>query len=169
VATDLSRFHAVIKAQTTADVQATLMEVAPKFDIILMPAAISDYRIENPSTDKLHRSENASLDLHLIANPDLLVGLGKAKKESNSHQLIVGFAAEVVHPGGSLIDLAKAKLARKGVDVLVANDVTGGKTFESESNSVVMVSHELGDSSSKGSKYEVANQILTYLKPLIAH
>jgi phosphopantothenoylcysteine synthetase/decarboxylase len=58
-------------------------------------------------------------------------------------------------------------LARKGVDVVVANDVSGGATFESETNSVVIVSNQTQDLAVTGSKYEVANQILTFIKPLL--
>jgi phosphopantothenoylcysteine decarboxylase/phosphopantothenate--cysteine ligase len=165
---DLFRFKSVITAKTTADVQSQLRELGPKFDIILMPAAISDYKIDNPSADKLHRADNPTIDLHLVANPDLLSELVSAKKAKNANQLIVGFAAEVPQAGQSLSELAKNKMARKGVDVVVANDVSGGATFDSENNSVVIVSNQTQDLAVTGSKYEVANQILTYIKPLLS-
>jgi phosphopantothenoylcysteine decarboxylase/phosphopantothenate--cysteine ligase len=163
---DLSRFKSVITAKTTADVQLQLRELTPRFDVILMPAAISDYKIDNPSSDKFHRADNPTIDLHLVPNPDLLSELVSAKEARNANQLIVGFAAEVPQAGQSLSDLAKNKLARKGVDVVVANDVSGGATFDSENNSVVIVSNQTQDLVVTGSKYEVANQILTYIKPL---
>ena len=164
---DLYRFKSVITTKTTADVQSELRELGPKFDIILMPAAISDYKIEDPSSEKLHRADNPTIDLHLVANPDLLTELVSAKKARNSNQVIVGFAAEVPQAGKSLSELAKNKLARKGVDVVVANDVSGGATFDSENNSVVIVSNQTQDLAVTGSKYEVANQILSYVKPLL--
>lgn len=167
LSTDIYSFKSVITAKTTADVQAHLQELGSKFDLILMPAAISDYRIDNPSSDKLHRADNPTIDLRLVANPDLLSELVSAKKARNSNQVIVGFAAEVLQPGQSLSDLANIKLARKGVDVVVANDVSGGATFDSENNSVVIVSNQTQDLAVTGSKYEVANQILTFIKPLL--
>jgi len=164
---DLSRFKSVITAKTTADVQYQLRELTPMFDVILMPAAISDYKIDNPSADKLHRADNPTIDLHLVANPDLLSELVSAKEARNANQVIVGFAAEVPQAGQSLSVLAKNKMARKGVDVVVANDVSGGATFDSENNSVVIVSNQTQDLAVTGSKYEVANQILSYIKPLL--
>lgn len=164
---DISRFKSVVTAKTTTDVQSLLQELGSKFDLILMPAAISDYRIDNPSSDKLHRADNSTIDLHLVANPDLLSELANAKKARNSNQVIVGFAAEVLQAAQSLSELAKSKLARKGVDVVVANNVSGGATFESETNSVVIVSNQTQDLAVAGSKYEVANQILTFIKPLL--
>lgn len=164
---DLSRFESVFTAQTTADVQLQLRELGSKFDLILMPAAISDYRIEDPSSDKLHRADSPTIKLELVANPDLLTELVDVKKTRNTNQVIVGFAAEVLQAEQSLSELAKSKLARKGVDVVVANDVSGGETFGSDDNSVVIVSNQAQDLAVTGSKYEVGNQILTYIRPLL--
>jgi phosphopantothenoylcysteine decarboxylase/phosphopantothenate--cysteine ligase len=169
---EVSSFPNTHKAKTTSDVQALLEELGPHFDCILMPAAISDYRVVNPASGKLHRAEQPTLELHLVANPDLLSNLVSSRTSTSKNQVIVGFAAEVLQPGDSLQalqELAKAKLDRKGVDVMVANDVSGGSVFSSETNEVVMVGKDLNPIDFAGTKYEVAMAILDYIKPLLAN
>lgn len=167
VGLDLSRFKNVYNAKSFADVQELLQKHAADADVILMPAAISDYRVENPSQDKIHRAQQPTLDLHLVANPDLLTNLVTAKSSGALTQLIVGFAAEVVADQTELATNAKNKLASKGVDVIVANNVSNGQSFDSDDNSVLIVSNKGKDETFTGSKYEVSNGILDYIKPLI--
>lgn len=169
---EVSSFPHTHKAKTTSDVQALLEELGPHFDCIFMPAAISDYRVVNPASGKLHRAEQPTLELHLVANPDLLSNLVSSRKSTSKNQVLVGFAAEVLQPGDSLQalqELAKAKLDRKGVDVMVSNDVSGGSVFSSETNEVVIVGKDLNPIDFAGNKYEVAMAILDYIKPLLAN
>lgn len=167
VGLDLSRFKNLYSAKSFEDVQELLQKHAAGADVILMPAAISDYRVDNPSKDKIHRSQQPTLDLHLVANPDLLTNLATAKSTSALTQLIVGFAAEVVADQTELTTNAKNKLASKGVDVIVANNVSNGQSFDSDDNSVLIVSNKGKDEAFTGSKYEVSNAILDYIQPLI--
>ena len=85
-------------------------------DIAIMAAAVSDYRPMNQATQKIKKETNDSLDIRLELNPDILFGLGVRK----THQFLVGFAAET----NDVIEHGKAKLARKNLDMLVANDVS---------------------------------------------
>ena len=167
IGSETSRFKNLHIAKSFTDVQDLLQEHAAEADVILMPAAISDYRVENPSQDKIHRAEQPTLELTLVSNPDLLSNLVLSRAERQSTQLIVGFAAEVVADQAELAASAKNKLASKGVDVIVANNVSNGKSFDSDENSVLVVSNKGKDMSFTGSKYEISNGILDYIKPLI--
>ena len=167
IGSDTSRFKNLHIAKSFSDVQELLQEHAAEADVILMPAAISDYRVENPSQDKIHRAQQPTLELTLVSNPDLLSNLVLSRAERQLTQLIVGFAAEVVADQAELAASAKNKLASKGVDVIVANNVSNGKSFDSDENSVLVVSNKGKDMSFTGSKYEISNGILDYIKPLI--
>ena len=167
VGIDLSRFKNLHAAKSFVDVRELLEKHSADADVILMPAAISDYRLENPSENKIHRSQQPTLELHLVANPDLLTQLVTAKTTDQVRQLIVGFAAEVVADQTELASNAKGKLASKGVDVIVANNVSHGQIFDSDKNSVLVVSQNGNDEAFTGSKYEVSNHILDYIKPLL--
>ena len=167
IGSDTSRFKNIHIAKSFSDVQELLKEHGAEADVILMPAAISDYRVENPSQDKIHRAQQPTIELTLVSNPDLLSNLVLSRAERQSTQLIVGFAAEVVASQAELATNAKNKLTSKGVDVIVANNVSNGQSFDSDENSVLVVSDKGNDAALTGSKYEVSNGILDYIKPLI--
>jgi len=167
IGSDISRFKNLHIAKSFSDVQELLKEHGAEADVILMPAAISDYRVENPSQDKIHRAQQPTIELTLVSNPDLLSNLVLSRAERQSTQLIVGFAAEVVASQAELATNAKNKLTAKGVDVIVANNVSNGQSFDSDENSVLVVSDKGNDTAFTGSKYEVSNGILDYIKPLI--
>ncbi len=159
---DLSRFNDVVKVSSTKELNSSLQELATKADVVLMPAAVSDFRVKEQSDGKLSRSDSESQSIELIANPDLLLGLSKLRKDKQLKTLLVGFAAEVLEDGQGSQELtarAHAKLERKGVDLIVANDVSNGKVFESDENSVVVVSKSSYQEFA-GSKIEIANKVL---------
>ncbi len=116
--------HAKVKRfRTTADLQHLLEEEARPADVVIMAAAVADYRPKGvPGAGKLRR-EAAGLTLELEATPDLLAGLGKSRLPG---QLLVGFALE---PRERLVESAREKLARKSIDLIVANEL---ETMESE-------------------------------------
>jgi phosphopantothenoylcysteine decarboxylase/phosphopantothenate--cysteine ligase len=113
----------------------------------------------------MHREDSETKNLELVANPDLLAGLSRLRMDSKLNVALVGFAAEVLEPGqgsNELIERAKAKLAKKGVDMIVANDVSNGQVFDAEDNSVVIIAKE-EQQLLAGSKVTVANSILDVL------
>ena len=162
---DLSRFSNVVRVSSTEELSAALNAASLTADAILMPAAVSDFRVSNPLIGKMHREDSETKNLELVANPDLLAGLSRLRMDSKLNVSLVGFAAEVLEPGqGSkeLIDRAKEKLAKKGVDMIVANDVSNGQVFDADDNSVVIITKE-EQQLSAGSKLTVANSILDVL------
>ena len=125
--------------RSTSDLLAALDEVGCEFDIVVMPAAVSDYRVENPSSTKVKKSDNGStLELSLVENPDVISKLAHDVRAANANAKIVGFAAETAN-GQALANLAAGKLKRKGLDLVVANEVSESIGFDKDSNDVLLV------------------------------
>jgi phosphopantothenoylcysteine decarboxylase/phosphopantothenate--cysteine ligase len=162
---DLSRFSKVVRVSSTEELSAALNADSSTADAILMPAAVSDFRVSNPLIGKMHREDSQTKNLELVANPDLLAGLSRLRMDSKLNVALVGFAAEVLELGqgsNDLIERAKVKLAKKGVDMIVANDVSNGQVFDADDNSVVIITKE-EQQLLAGSKLTLANSILDVL------
>lgn len=135
----------------------TVLELFATQDLVIKSAAVADYRPKTVHTEK-HKKVHGPLTIELEETTDILKVLG-AKK---THQLLVGFAAETEQ----LEDHARAKLERKNVDFLVANDVSKRDIgFRSDDNEVVLFR---ADGSSvrlpRQSKQRLAHELLTYFK-----
>jgi phosphopantothenoylcysteine decarboxylase/phosphopantothenate--cysteine ligase len=138
--------------------QHAVITASPGYDIVIMAAAVSDYRVETISGTKLKKSENqGQLQLSLVENPDILHELSLSKK---SDQIVVGFAAETAS-GEELLQIAQEKLSRKGCDFLVVNQVGWDQGFGTESNTVTVIASG-GDilNMATGSKVSVSDAIL---------
>ena len=130
------------------------------YDILVMAAAVADYKpIESTST-KLKRSElGQELNLSLVANPDILAETVKRLISSATKAVVVGFAAEA---SNDLESLARIKLTAKGCDYLIANDISDGKVFGKDHTELVLVSQS-GSNSFQGSKQSVAKDVLSLI------
>jgi phosphopantothenoylcysteine decarboxylase/phosphopantothenate--cysteine ligase len=142
-----------VPVRSTEQMQNAVRERAREANIVIMAAAVADYRPAAPHDQKLKRSEG-NFTLQLEPTPDILAEIGREK----AGRILVGFAAET----GSIAENAKDKLARKGADIIVANDVTQeGAGFDVDTNIVTLY---LRDSREiplpKMSKFDVANRIL---------
>src|SRR5262249_12776933 len=117
------------------DMQRALADAAKRADVVVMSAAVADYRVAKPAKHKLKRGQlGAKLALELVANPDLLAELGAARKGKSP--VLVGFAAETQ----DVVANAQAKLAAKRCDLIVANDVAeAGSGFATDTNRVTLV------------------------------
>lgn len=150
-----------VDVSTTEELRVALGELAPTTDVLIMAAAVSDYRIEKPSSSKLKKADLGSTPtLNLVENPDLLAEVA-AHRPLSSNQILVGFAAETL-TGEELVASAHKKLRSKNVDLIVANDVSHGAVFGRESTSIKLVS-ENSESSFDGTKLEAANAILNWV------
>lgn len=128
----------VVKVETTAQLQEHVIEASASADAVVMAAAPADFRPEHAAVTKIKKSDDGSSpDIRLTQNPDILAGL--ARERPNDHIVVVGFAAETGDDTGSVMDHARAKLARKGCDLLVVNDVGGGAVFGSHDNEAVVL------------------------------
>jgi phosphopantothenoylcysteine decarboxylase/phosphopantothenate--cysteine ligase len=147
----------VVTIESAAQLDAALTDAAKGADVIIMAAAVADYRPAKPAAHKLKRGQlGAKTELALVANPDLLAGLGKHRGAKRT-PLLVGFAAETQ----DVVANAKAKLAAKRCDMVVANDVSEpGAGFAVDTNRVTMVDRDGVVELPAGSKAEVAHRIL---------
>ena len=162
IESDTSRFSNVIKVTTTAELGSALDELITTSDALFMPAAVSDFRVAQIEAGKLSRHDTEELELKLVANPDLLSGLSAKRKAAGLKTLLVGFAAEVLDQPGDRSELeqrAVKKRMSKNIDLVVANDVTGGAVFDQDTNQICIVSAS-GSVERQGTKFEVANEIL---------
>lgn len=107
----------VFRFRTTADLEELLRAHGPRADVVIMAAAVADYRPKAAQIDGKIRRAAAGLTLELEATPDLLAELGAKRHEG---QRLIGFALE---PRERLVESAKSKLERKRVDAIVANEL----------------------------------------------
>ncbi len=121
----------VIPVLTAEEMRAAVLQFIEAATIVMKAAAVADYRVARPATEKI-RSQREELTLELAPNPDILRELGRLK----GRRFLVGFAAETT----GVRESARAKLETKGVDLMVANDVSRGDIgFDVEENEVVML------------------------------
>ena len=121
----------VRSVETAAEMQAAV-EAERGADVIVMAAAVADFRPRNAADHKLKKHDGVP-QIELEPTPDILAGLGAAKRPG---QVLVGFAAET----DDLVANAEAKLTAKRVDLVVANDVSApGVGFASDTNAVVLL------------------------------
>lgn len=150
---------AVRRVSTTAELRDAAREEATSADVVVMAAAVADYRPESVADGKIKKEAQGDvLDLRLVRNPDILAELTAARRPG---QTIIGFAAETEPDEAALLELGRAKAVRKGVDLLVVNRVGWTEVFGTPENAVVVVSGE-GDkvTEAAGSKESVAHRIL---------
>ncbi len=122
----------VVRVESAAEMQAAVVPRAPAMDVVIMAAAVADFRPIAPSPEKI-RKDAGPPSITLEATHDFLVDLGRDKPAG---QVLVGFAAET----NGLRDSARAKLERKHLDLIVGNDVSApGAGFEHDTNQVVLV------------------------------
>ena len=122
----------VVEVETAAEMAAACDMEAPNADIVVMAAAVADFRPADTADGKLKKRDGAPA-VELVPTVDILAGLGAAKPDG---QVLIGFAAET----DDLIGNAAEKLARKNLDAIVANDVSKpGVGFEHATNEVVIL------------------------------
>ncbi len=143
----------LINVNTTLEMYDAVMSNYKEQDIIIKSAAVSDYRPEIVSTNKIKKSDG-NLNLTLVRNPDILKELGILKE----NRILIGFAAE----SQDVIQNAKSKISRKNLDFIVANNIKEeGAGFGSDTN-IVQIINKNGEIEkiAKSNKIEIANRIL---------
>jgi phosphopantothenoylcysteine decarboxylase/phosphopantothenate--cysteine ligase len=128
----------VVRVETTGQLRDAVVGAAPSADAVVMAAAPADFRPTATSGSKIKKADDGSAPVvDLTQNPDILREI--SSQRSRPGAVIVGFAAETGDESGSVLDLARTKLARKGCDLLVVNDVSGGAVFGSPDNEAVIL------------------------------
>jgi len=147
---------------STLELSDAVTAAAKDADVVIMAAAVADYRPESVAESKIKKETQGDvLNLTLVKNPDILYDLAAAKR---ADQIVIGFAAETETDPAALLALGKAKLERKGCDYLVLNNVGWTTGFATEGNTITILAKG-GDivSEATGSKTSVADRILDVL------
>jgi phosphopantothenoylcysteine decarboxylase/phosphopantothenate--cysteine ligase len=131
----------VVQVTSTRDLYDEITGRAGDADAIVMAAAPADFRPADVAEHKIKKTGDGSVPaVSLIENPDILATVSHDRRRDG--QVIVGFAAETGDAEHSVLELGRAKLKRKGCDLLVVNDVSGGKVFGSDLNEAVILDRD---------------------------
>ena len=145
----------VVRVGTACEMKTAVDEAFPSADIAIFSAAVSDFRPRTVSDRKLKKGadDEALAHIELVENPDILASCGAAKREG---QVVVGFAAET----NDVVGNARSKLSRKKADFIVANNVSSGRGFGTDSDEVAFVSASGEEHLPEMGKRELAVRIL---------
>ena len=128
----------LVAVETTAELHHEVVAAAATADAVVMAAAPADFRPTQRSEAKIKKAADGSAPpITLTQNDDILHEISTHRGSADA--VIVGFAAETGDATGSVLELARAKLARKGCDLLVVNDVGGGAVFGSPDNEAIIL------------------------------
>ncbi|MBN9457815.1 MAG: bifunctional phosphopantothenoylcysteine decarboxylase/phosphopantothenate synthase [Bosea sp.] len=130
-------------------------------DLAIFAAAVADWRVADAASEKMKKDGGKLPPLSLVENPDILATV--AQRKNGRPGFVVGFAAETQN----VIDYAKAKLARKGCDLIVANDVGGTGVMGGDANTVHLVTAEGIETWPTLPKEEVASRLVAHLARLL--
>jgi phosphopantothenoylcysteine decarboxylase/phosphopantothenate--cysteine ligase len=123
----------VVPVVSTGEMREAVLAAAADADAVVMAAAVADYRPAEHSGEKIKKTGSEGMTLRLVQTPDILAEL--SAQRSRPGQVIVGFAAET----GDLLENGRAKLAAKGCDLLVVNQVGRGVGFGTPENQAVVL------------------------------
>ena len=145
----------LVSVRTAAEMHAAVQQHAMASDIVVMAAAVADYTPEQTAANKIEKSDGP-LELRLVRTADILAELGRIRGE-NSKPILVGFAAE----SGDPVARGRAKLLRKHVDFIVANDITRADAgFEVDTNAGTIISQDTEETIAVTPKADLASRIL---------
>ena len=143
----------VVRVETAADMERAMLAEAGAADIVVMAAAVADFRPKEAAAQKLTKDDGLP-EILLEPTPDIVTELVARRRPG---QVIVGFAAET----HDALDRGRRKLGRKGVDLMIVNDVTApGAGFNGDTNVVTVVSKESAEPLPLAAKSDVADAVL---------
>lgn len=129
---DVQRRYNIIKVKSAIDMKSAVENEFEFADCVIMAAAVADYRVKEVAPQKMKKTSEDEITLTLVKNPDILKEISSIKKS----QIVVGFCAE----SENLIENAKEKIAKKGCDYLIANDISRKDIgFSSDYNEVTIL------------------------------
>ena len=147
----------ISRAGTAAELGAAVREASAGADVVVMVAAVADYRVAKVADRKLSKEDGPLQTLQLVENEDILARLVAARAVG---QTVVGFAAETATDAADLLDRARRKRRRKGVDLLAVNEVGWDKGFEHPDNRIVVVdADDAVAAEASGTKRDVADAL----------
>jgi phosphopantothenoylcysteine decarboxylase / phosphopantothenate---cysteine ligase len=144
----------VITAASAQEMFNAVKDAADQATVFIGAAAVADYRPATVAESKIKKDDRESLTLELKKTPDILSEVSKRRRDG---QLIIGFAAET----GDAVTQGKIKLGKKGLDMVVANDITkDGAGFDTDTNIATMITRSGQVDLPLMSKREMADKIL---------
>ena len=144
----------VVKIETAREMLQAVETALPS-DVAIFAAAVADWRTAEPKGQKIKKSGKGAPEFSLVENPDILATI--ARDKSRRPKLVIGFAAETE----KVIENAKAKLARKGCDWIIANDVSlASGVLGGDQNTIHIVTRSRVESLPPQSKEDVADAIV---------
>ncbi|NLG55037.1 MAG: bifunctional phosphopantothenoylcysteine decarboxylase/phosphopantothenate--cysteine ligase CoaBC [Rhodococcus sp.] len=152
-----------VHVRTAQEMQAVIDREAAQCDAVVMAAAVADFRPTTLVGSKIKKGDGEPDSIELTKNPDILAGIVQARRDGAvaPETVIVGFAAETGDEDGDVLTYARAKLARKGCDLLVVNAVGDGKAFEVDHNDGWLLSADGSEVALEhGSKSLLASRVL---------
>ena len=150
---DVKRKYNVIKVKSALNMKSAVEKEFNDADCVIMAAAVADYRVKEVASQKMKKTSENEITLQLVKNPDILKEISGKKQD----QIIVGFCAE----SENLIENAKVKIAKKGCDYLIANDISRKDIgFSSDYNEVTILDKNGGMKKlERADKMTIARQI----------
>lgn len=149
----------LIRVTTAEEMETAVLERIHEASMVIMAAAVSDYRVVHAAPEKLKK--RSSLTLELEPTRDILRQVAEQRREGT---IVVGFAAETEN----VLEEGRRKLRAKGADLIVANDVSqAGSGFEADVNEGILISHDEEQALPRGSKREMADRILDWARSAI--
>ena len=153
-----------VDVQTAAELEAACRREFAGADVLLMSAAVADFRPAQAVGDKIKKEGRDGMSLDLEATTDVLAALSAERRPG---QILIGFAAE---HGGAAVSNARGKLERKGLDAVVVNDISQpGIGFDTPDNEVTIVLPGEDRPVPRGSKAEVAAAVIDVIEDLRTH
>lgn len=149
-----------IDVRDARSMHAQALELAPGSDVFIAAAAVADYRPAQQSLQKIKKSTD-DLVLELVKNPDIVADVAKRVRSLPKPPLMVGFAAETE----SVLENARSKRERKGLDFIAANHVGPGKGMETADNALVLIGADNEIDLGQADKDELAGLLLSALYP----
>lgn len=154
----------LIRVTTAAEMRDAVVPRARQADVVLMAAAVADYAPAERPAQKIHKNAD-TLTLSLVRTPDILAELGRQRAGAD-RPLLVGFAAET----NDVVASARRKRQEKGVDLVVANDVSRSDAgFEVDTNEVTLVSADSEETLPLQPKSAIAAQVIQRVEALLSH
>jgi phosphopantothenoylcysteine decarboxylase/phosphopantothenate--cysteine ligase len=147
-----------VDVESAEDLRRAVVERFAECDVLLMAAAVADYRPAAPTRGKIDKEESARLEFELERTPDVLSSLARERRPD---QLVVGFAAE---HGAEAVERARAKLERKNLDAIVVNDISRTDIgFDALENEVTILDGAGAHPVAHGPKEEIAAAVLDHV------
>jgi phosphopantothenoylcysteine decarboxylase/phosphopantothenate--cysteine ligase len=155
----------LVSVESALELHGEMVERASAADGVIMAAAVADFRPARPQQSKIKKRDDVPDEpIALVRNPDILVDLVRQRDGEGGHQVIVGFAAETGDEGADVLEYGRAKLERKGCELLVVNEVGTDRVFGQDENSVTILAKDGAEPQHvAGSKDEVADAVVLRL------